>query len=319
MFASCFILISGCTSSKWTHVPIDKQYDFILAYEQLKTSSSGQDVYAHPSKIETNVLENILANITYETQSGIMKKTKTTQVFQEAEIDKLAPLLADSLANALPDQRVRFASFNQGKGALFSQSQKTEGVIFVDSDNQLNIAFNYINANRQSSETSAIYHKFSMVDPLTIDSSDTQVVPSSPYVAARGHGQDQMFPMWILVNLNDLESPTTQKIEAELKSNTDTSMQEKPKLENIDAEPATFKQPSKSEKNDFNHDPAEPLSSPSPSDHTITDPIPSTTATEITYEVEIKEKLKFLRELYDEGLISEEEYAQKKLDILESL
>jgi len=106
-----------------------------------------------------------MGDLQYTEKAGLMNNIKQRPVFQQTEIDRLAPVLAATLAKADAGQRLRFISFNQGQTAIFSESRKTEGVVFIDSTGRLNFAFNYINAKRLPSETSAIYASYAEVDP----------------------------------------------------------------------------------------------------------------------------------------------------------
>ena len=142
----CAAFTSACTSTKWVRTTVAEQYTFNVTLEQQQEKGIFiQQKYAHPYEIDISDLEKLMGDLKYIEKSGLMRKEKLGPVFQPVEIDRLAPVLALTLAKADTNQRIRFTSFNQGDFLIFSVSRKTEGVIFIGPAGRLNIAFNFIN------------------------------------------------------------------------------------------------------------------------------------------------------------------------------
>jgi hypothetical protein len=206
--------------------------------------------------------------------------------------------LADSLAKAGPSQRIRFISFNQGKTWIFSTPRKTEGVIFVEPAGRLNIAFNFINAKRESTETSAIDAVYSSRDPLDMKISDTPLSATAPYEELHEYKSGEKAPMWIVADLEKLKEAARMEPAPAVDTGEKAAPVVAPKGE-IKAVPVVA--PKAEIK-------AAPVEKPA-----------ARQASEDMLKKDIKDKLKFLKELLDEGLISEEDYAAKKQELLDKI
>lgn len=278
---------SACTSTEWVQSTVDKQYKYIVTLEQQqKKGIIVQQKYEHPYEIDLADLEKLMGGLTYIEKEGLMNKKKQSPVFQAVEIDRLAPVLADTLAKADASQRIRFISFNQGKALLFSAPRKTAGVVFVESDGRLNIAFNFINSERQPSETTAFYPSYSMVDPLKIRTSDTPISSATYSVELHEFETGKRAPMWVVVDLETLTKPI--------------SITTVPMAKVTEEVPHATSSKTK----------------------TMDTPVEKTTqgrASKDMPEEDIKNKLKFLKELLDEELISKKDYNAKKMELLDKI
>lgn len=276
-------LVSACASSKWVQTPISKQNYVNVVLEQPQANATvSLHLYKHPYEIDTADLKKLLGDLTYVAKAGLMKTEEEISVFQEVEIDRLAPVLREALAKAGDRQRVRFISFNQAQSFLFSLSRKTEGILFVETDGQLNIAFNFINSDRHTSETTAVNPVYSKVDPLKIQTSDTPIsVPS--YAARHTFEQGVPAPMWVVVDCSKLREVMTVPLGKKPEKDS-TAIEGKAGSPDITAKRA----------------------------------VPMQASTEGLKE-DIKNKLRYLKELLDEGLISEEDYTTKKMELLDKI
>ena len=279
--------VSACTGANLVRTPVAKQNYYIVTLEQQQAKDpTDLPKYKHPAMIELADLEKAMGDLTYTEKAGLTSAKRQTPVFQAVEIDRLAPVLAEALAKADASQRIRFASFNQGKALIFSESRKTEGVIFVDADGRLNFAFDYINADRHPSETSAIYHVFSGVDPLQIKSSDTPLSPMAPYAELHQFGPGQPAPMWIVINLDALKQAVG-TVTAPVGNGTEEAVPAVAPGTGAVASPAETTAPARS---------AEDL-----------------------LKKDIRNNLIYLKELLDEGLITEKDYTVKKMQLLDKI
>ena len=280
--------ISACASTHWARTTVAEQNYFIVTLEQNEgKAATDQPPYQHPYMIELADLEKLMGVLTYTDKSGLMDREKPRPVFQAVEIDRLAPVLAESLAKAHASQRIHFASFNQGKGFLiFSNSRKTEGVIFVDPNGRLNFAFTFINADRDPSETSAINYTFPSVDPLKIETSKTTLSPTAPYAELHQFENGKQAPMWVVIDLQKAKEATGTTTAPMVKGTEEASPAATPKA-------ATMATPA---------EPTAPAKAP-----------------EDMLKEDIKNNLRYLKELLDEGLISEKDYADKKMELLDKI
>jgi hypothetical protein len=201
--------IFACSTTKWVRTPIVKDRYFTITLEQHQVEGNIiSQKYEHPYEIELPDLEKLLRDLTYIEKAGLISQEKETMVFQEIEIERLAPALADTLAKADNSQRIRFTSYNRGKALIFSVSRETEGVIFIEPAGRLNIAFCFINSEIDPTDTTAYPPGFSRVDPLKIKTSDITINPAASYAELSSFETGEIAPMWMIANLEKLEGST---------------------------------------------------------------------------------------------------------------
>lgn len=291
----CAFFLSACTSTEWVHSTVDKQYKYIVTLEQQqKKGIIVQQKYEHPYEIDLTDLEKLMEGLTYVEKDGLMNKKKQSPVFQAVEINRLAPVLADALAKADASQRIRFISFNQGKALLFSVPRKTAGVVFIEPDGRLNIAFNFINSERKPSETTAFYPSYSMTDPLKIRTSDTLISASADYVELHEFETGKRAPMWVVADLEKLTESISTTTVPIIKATDEVPSAVAPKIETSGTTVAE-----------------------TPST-TVIKTVPVQAPEDLLKE-DIRNKLRYLKELLDEGLISKTDYNAKKIELLNKI
>ena len=206
LLAISSVFLTACATTRWVRTPVAKEGDFVVTLEQLQDKGAVvPQQYAQPFKIQPKALAKIMRDLKYSEKSGLLGKKETSPVFQEVEIDRLAPVLAGALANADATQRVRFTSYNRGKALIFSVSRETEGVMFVKPENRLNIAFNYINAEIEPDSVNTLPPNFSKMDPLRIRATSTILLPDPDYATLHVTDDDQTAPMWVVIDLDKLD------------------------------------------------------------------------------------------------------------------
>ena len=281
------VFCSACSSTKWVRTSVAKEYDFTVALEQFTEKGAiVPQTHKQPQGIDPAELKKVLSDLIYTEKAGLMSKSKLSSVFQQTEIDRLTPVLAATLAKAEAGQRLRFISFNQGQSVIFSESRKTEGVVFVDPAGQLNIAFNYVNAKRLPNEASAIYSNYSEIDPLKITTSDTPLSAPAPYAELHQFETGEPAPMWVVADLGKLKESISTGTVPVVKAKEEIPPAAAPKTETVLT-------------------PAEKVAPAAAPDDML--------------KTDIKNKLKYLKELLDEGLISAKDYEAKKKELLDKI
>ena len=291
---SCF-LISGCSGPQWDRTPVIENRDFQVVLEDLQEKgNTAEQKYAHPYGMSLAKLDKILGDLTYNEEFGLLGDKKGEPVFQEEEIQRLAKALADTLAKANAGQRIRFVSFNRGQTLIFSKTRKTEGIVFIQSPHLLNIAFSSINRkmgkNVSTGYASGTSHsESSYTDPLQIMTTVTPLAPVPSYAATGLSDGGKPAPMWIVADLAKLDQtlPETD-IQKETVAEPDLRPQKgKAPAKNADVLPAETGGVEK------NH--------------------------EKLLQQKIKNQLLYLKGLLDEGLITEADYAAKKMELLKKI
>lgn len=287
LFIISAAFFSACTNTKWVRTTVAERYDFNVTLEQQQEKGTViQKKFAHPYEIDLSDLEKLMGDLKYIEKSGLMRTEKQSPVFQAVEIDRLAPVLALTLAKADASQRIRFTSFNQGDLVIFSVSRKTEGVIFIEPAGRLNIAFNFINYNRQPSENTAINPSFSSADPLKIKTSETPLSATVPYAELHKFETGELAPMWVVADLEKLKESNSTATVPIIQATEEPPPATGPKVE-IKGTPVEKTKPDQ--------------------------------ASEDVLKEDIKNKLRYLKELLDEGLISEKDYTVKKMELLDKI
>lgn len=307
-FIMAAVLLSACSSTRWVRTPVVENPDFKLVLEALhEEGEMVRQTYAHPFEIAPSDLAKLMRDLTYTEEVGLLGKEKKMPVFQAAEIERLAPALADTLKTAADSQRIRFISYNRAKALIFSKDRKTEGVVFVGQDKQFNIAFNYINTEIRMDETTAFPEDFSRMDPLNINFSDTALLKTAPYLAHQIGESGDPAPLWMTADLQKLAAtpavmPAGQR-PAVSGADKETAPTQTRRTEAAEAAPAA---PASAE-------PAAPTTA-SPAQ-----PLPAQPVFDDTVQQEIKTKLIYLKELKDDGLISEQDYNARKDQLLDKI
>lgn len=283
---------TACAGSQWVRKPVVKDRDYVISLEQFeKKGIIETDRYAHPHAVSPGDLAFLMRNLTYVEKMGILGKETRLAVFQAVEIERLAPALADALSSADSSQRVRFTSYNRGQALIFSTSRETEGVVFVSPDQRLNIAFAKINAEIDPNTANTFPEDFSRTDPLRISAADTVLHPIPPLGQLALLDNGKTAPMWMTVDLDALKQAA---------ANAPVLVPVTPQTPAASAVPPAQAAPA-----------PKPAVSPAPA---AVSPL-----TEEAMREKIKTKLKYYKELLDEGLISPEDYDAKKTELLEKI
>ena len=235
----------------------------------------------HPKAVDGDRLAGLLASLSYE-EPGLLGRTTQRNVFADEELDTLVPLLVEALAEAGPAEQIRFASFSRRSG-LLGQQLKTEAVAFIDSADQFNLAFTDVHTFAGPDEDYFEFLALSNHDPLTIDRHLLRLDSDS---AAWSLQSDR--PLWTLAELSaSAVAPPPPELAAD----------------EPEQHPATAAAPT-------------PTQTPSaePADHEQT-----SGESAAGMEAEIRQRLEFLKALYDDGLISEAEYEEQRREALRRL
>lgn len=302
---SLLFLSTSCGSARWVRTPVLESARATVHLEHQRTRSGiTPQGYDHPWTVPLGDMEKLLRELTYEERDALIISKETNPVFQAGEIAALAPVLTDALAKATPDQRVGFVSFNKGGGLIFKNTRRTEGILFVSPKGRCNLAFGLINHEETPYDGDDWLQNRTETDPLRIHYADTVLNPQTPYTRPAVLKTGKPAPMWVVVDLALLH-------EAALATPTPPPAPpaaQAPSPPQPGAEPAVKPVPAPVSATP----PPATLPAP-PAGATPPQPAPSDIHTAV------KAKLKYLKELYDDGLITESEYQAEKKKLLEKI
>jgi len=294
LLLACMIFLAGCASNRWVRSVEEKSNSFKIYLEHYQEEESVKDQgFSHPANIESIELRLILHGLVYN-EPALFSDPEPTILFPFEEVSKLASALSKCLAKADSTQRIRFVFNYWADGLIFKKKMKSEAVLFCESPSKLNIAFSYINESDDVDDN--LTHKSSFrKDPLKIRSSNTPFVATNWYSNRLSDLNRRPMPLWIEVDLN-----MTRKIMAAKMKQID------------DAIEAEAGKPVKDETASAKIEPA-PIKKAASGAEKQPD------STKVMQDGEITKKLDYLKGLYEKGLIDEQEYKQKKKELLDKI
>ncbi len=256
-----------------------------VKHEELPVKKNGGRIqFNHPYEMTGNVVSNVLSYIYYE-ERGLLKKKGTLRVFQDDEIRKLVPLIIQAFSVATPTQVVTVSSYSE---RVVLTDQQNYCILFV-TDHSLNIAFSRVHMFRSYNDVMSDKKKYTATkeNPAAVSHSRFwKLVPST------GQRLEPSHQNWLVIDLaHDMyQRPMVQRV---------GTVDEKIKMGTSDLDARLRKLEEKM------GDPGVPRRSESISP-----------AREVREESKIRSKLAILRELVDEGIVSEEDYDYKKAKLL---
>ena len=267
------------------HADTYKEGMITVKHEELPVKKDGRRIqFNHPCKMVGNVITNALSYIYYE-ERGLLKKKGSLRVFQDDEIKKLVPLIVQAFSVATPAQVVVVSSYSE---RMLLTDQQNYCILFI-SDHSLNIAFSRIHMFQTYNDAMSEKKRNTMLkeNPATINHSRFwKLVPTSAQRLEPDHEN------WLVIDLSDVmyQQPVAQRVgtvDEKIKTGTSELDTRLKRLEERLSNTGVSKE-------------LEPTSS----------------AREIHSESKIKNKLIILRELVNDGVISEEDYDYKKAKML---
>ncbi|MGM0787101.1 MAG: hypothetical protein ACQETG_05255 [Thermodesulfobacteriota bacterium] len=272
--------VSGCGSARWQESEISNEGGVSVKLQQRVEDNRPVELnYSHPADIDPDVLERFFRDLEYAYKSGILGGVDHSPVFQDHEIERLAPSVSRAIEKADSTRRVHFTSFNYGREFLFKKRRITRGVVFVDKDEKLNIAFSWINQPVNLEDRPKTAGETGRREAVEIADSSRSLSADVAYAANAELENGKSAPMWIKADMDGL-----------MKAAKDTGESEKPQDE------------------------------PSQGKETIAEEPEKTPDKEVDgSRDEIRSRLEYLKELYEDDLINESEYESQRKQILEDL
>ena len=256
-----------------------------VKHGELPVKKDGHRIqFNHPYEMVGNVITNALSYIYYE-ERGLLKKKGSLRVFQDDEIKKLVPLIVQAFSVATPTQVVAVSSHSE---RMLLTDKQNYCILFI-SEHSLNIAFSRIHMFQTYNDSISGKKRnvVSKENPAAINHSRFwKLVPSA------GQRLEPDHENWLVIDLSEemYQQPVAQRVgtvDEKIKTGTSELDTRLKRLEERLSNTGVSKE-------------LEPTSS----------------AREIHSESKIKNKLIILRELVDDGVISEEDYDYKKAKML---
>ena len=257
-----FLLAAGCGGPRWEYAVVEESRNQIIRIQHtLEDGRIEAQGYRHPADVDAQTMDFFLGALSYlERDLPFIGERKKNPVFQDGEIERLAPALSRALREADEDGRVAFTSFNSGGGLVFEKRRRTDGVVFVDPENRINIAFSWINTELPTDEAEAAALGEPPDNPFAIKDARTPLKSDHSTIRPAMQADGRPYPLWVLADLSDLEAAVP--------------------------------------------DDAGPESDPRP---------------EKGHREAVRSQLEYLRDLHEDGLISDEEYEEKRKKLIDAI
>ena len=254
--------------------------DWKLALESAAAHADRPVPLAHPARLGASELEALLRGL-IKGERGFLGRSSQRSVFRADEAGVIAAGLAEYLARATADQQARFAWFSQDGGTL-GQLRKTEAVVFVDAQERLNLAFTTIHDFAGPDRDFFEFMALSRQDPFSITRSLVQLVGLPEGMEAVAAAAGDRYPLWVRTTSATL--PSVRPVA-------------EPGEQGREVVPAAVQS-------------AAAAAPP---------PVPVTQPPALGSRQAVRDRLEFLKELYDSGLITEAEYAERRKEALDRL
>lgn len=278
-----FIILYCCI---WNiHADTYEDDKITVKHEEWPVTKNGQrSQFNHPYEMVGNVLTNALSYIYYE-EKGLLGKKETLRVFQDNEIRKLVPLIVQAFSAATPTQVVTVSSYSKH---MILNEQQNYCVMFI-LDGNLNIVFSRIHMFQTFNDTMSDKKKYTTTseNPVKIKHSRFwKIIPSS------GQRLEPAHENWLIIDLsNDIyQQPVAKRVGTVDEKIKEGASELDTRLKKLEERTNTTGIPNQ--------------------------PASTTPAQEIHDESRVKSRLLLLRELVNDGVISEDDYNYKKTKML---
>lgn len=277
MLIMSLVLISSCISMTQSgQTTVQKQREYVVALEKKKSGLPMK--YTHPVHMDAGMVREIMKGLRYISKEGLLHLSeKSEPVFQPIEIDRLAQPLAIALEQCDTSQHVRFVSLNRTKTLLLITTfQKTEGIIFRDSNSRIHFVFLTVNEMVSSDDPINLRAELSEKDPMNVAKTDVRLTSESPLFKRYTSAGGRTFPIWMTVD--------TRPAGKKMMPQKDVAVQKAPPMQ---------KEPVKQ--------------------------LPAVTSQPVSVQQDVRNKLKYLKGLLDDGLINQDDYDARKKVLLKKL
>ncbi len=290
ILTAALIALAGCSTGRWVQTRVDatKEHDHVEVYLEHRVEQDAivPQGFEHPFAVGERDLGLVLCGL-LRWNSHILASDEVVRVFEPTEVAALAPALSAALDAATPDQRIRFISYDWRGGILKSNKRITQGVFFVEPGGRFNIAFQEIDEVIRPNDYAQIGRERTFGEPTKITTSTRPLAERNWLTIQKRPQGDGVYPLWCVVDLD--------KARAEIAGMATGRSGRSPE---ISAPPPAERTPEKADQ---------------------TDPTEESKSSEENLKAAaVREKLRALKEMLEEGLITEEDYEQKKAQLLDS-
>lgn len=262
--------------------------------QYIRIDSSSHATNNHPFTLSSEQLAHLLSSV------YVIENDDTVRVFTLAEVEHLAPYLAQGLSEASTQQDISFALVGMHQGTLARENRLSSGRVFIQ-DNQLNLLFNRIHEKIDFSLDRRLH-------PILPAQRQQSLAVDWALTAEAGQALVNQRKDWIAI---DIEAVLKQP-----KLSTVTQARQQQKVSaNLQSEQQNLQQQVSELKQTVEALKQQPR--PSQTKPAIVAPVPS--ANMNNDAARIKQRLTTLKQLHSQGIITDTEYQQKRQAILDDI
>jgi hypothetical protein len=285
------LLLLSWSSQAFFNINSDPKslWQFREQYVRLEARENTALPNQHPVQLETAQLQRALTHV------AVLKNEQMIPLFSRSELTILIDAIGRGLAKASPDEDVVFAIIGAHPGLITRENRVTTGRVFFQAD-RLNVVVGDVHAEID-------YHQDRRLYPFVAGRRDQAKIPERPLVAQTGQTLMDQRADWVQLDLAAaLPLPESHPM-ATMPSifvnsaPSDTQVKMTQEIAQLKAEVAELK---------ASETASDPVSVPTPA----AAPVLSST---------VEARLRELKRLRDQELISEAVYQQKQQEILRDL
>ncbi len=301
--------VVGCSPNRWRQEILETEGRAFLYREYQLTPDSDTDRvalgHAHPLTIEARDVESLFSHLVILKTSWLANSREMT-IFTQQQAETLAAPVAKALSTLKPNERLRFLVPDQSLANMFYGSTGTTGVIFCSGPDQIDIAFDSVHEGINDGDGGRPEEVLFAENPTEITGGDVLI----PFEGSRRYidkASSQDYPRWLTVDrarLSTLPEIAAVRTEATPPAGTgNTVASNPPKVETTPPKPDTIP----------------PKVETTPPKTETTPPKVETTPPKDPKLEAIREKIRRLKNLRDNGDITAEEYEKQFDELMKDL
>jgi hypothetical protein len=199
------LLASGCVRDPWVRT-LDEERGTVAVYRERevvdgKLVDPGWD---HPREFDEDTVRRILESL-FVLEPFPFSADRIAPVFSDEEVDRLSPLLVAAFGKASSFERLRFFTYQPGLLGLFAARDRTEGVLFVEPGDRLNVAFAAVREAIDPRSEEIVGGE----DPCRVTVSRVRLLPPEGFGTQRRRGWNDEYPLWVVVDLKGVHTEAT--------------------------------------------------------------------------------------------------------------
>jgi hypothetical protein len=200
--ALLLIVLPACRSPEWKQKLLTARSPIATYIEHReKDGKTIPQGFAHPPKVQAETLKTILSGLKYHPTGfiGVSRIATAEPMFTEEETAVLCAPVSRDLEQLGPDERLRFLLARTSWKPFATGQKATSGVIFFDTPQHMNLAFDMIDESLPSEGGDPRSIPFPD-DPVAITGKEPVIVPPAGGSLHPPSPDGTGYPRWVVLD-----------------------------------------------------------------------------------------------------------------------